>query len=127
MGERRANGPARDTRRYFLMPAQNSPDPYRRNKTRYPGITFRDRADGTRRYAVHFQRRWVQVEGGEKEALAKQAELRRKQARGEVVVNSSVTFAEFSAEWLESKRKLRPWTRKNYEAALTNYLLPRFG
>ena len=28
---------------------------------------------------------------------------------------------------MASKRKLRPWTRQNYEAALTNYLVPRFG
>ena len=56
------------------MQAESSP--FKRNKTRYPGVTFRDRADGSRAYAVYFQRRWIQVEGGEKEALAKQAELR---------------------------------------------------
>jgi integrase len=107
------------------MQAQSNP--YRRNKTRYPGITYRDRADGSRAYAVYFQRRWVQVEGGEKEALAKQAELRGKKSRGEVVRTSNVTFKDFSSEWLESKRKLRPWTKQNYEAALKNYLVPRFG
>jgi integrase len=64
---------------------------------------------------------------GEKEALAKQAELRGKKSRGEVVRTSNVTFKDFSSEWLESKRKLRPWTKQNYEAALTNYLVPRFG
>jgi integrase len=30
-------------------------------------------------------------------------------------------------QWLESKRHLRPWTRKNYRAALDLVLIPHFG
>jgi site-specific recombinase XerC len=79
-------------------------------------------------YSVYFKGRYLPVEGGEQEALAKQAELRGKAARGEKPVTSSkLTFAELAEDWLESKRHLRPWTRKNYRAALDLVLIPRFG
>ncbi|MDQ2983100.1 MAG: site-specific integrase [Actinomycetota bacterium] len=102
-------------------------DPFKRYKTRHPGVTYRTRADGSRTYAVHVERRWVAVEGGEAEAVALQAELRGKKSRGEIVRPSSVKFGAFSEEWIESKRRLRPWTRKQYEGVLAKYLVPRFG
>ena len=49
-------------------------DPTRRHGTRYRGISYRERADGTRTYSVYFRGRYVGVDGGEKEALAKQAD-----------------------------------------------------
>ena len=102
--------------------------PCRRIRTRHRGISYRPRADGSRAYTVFFKGRYLGVEGGEQEALAKQAELRGKSARGEkVVATSRVTFCEVAEQWLESKRHLRPWTRKNYRAALDLVLLPRFG
>jgi integrase len=68
------------------------------------------------------------VDGGEQAALAKQAELRGKAARGErPVTQSKLTFGELAEQWLESKRHLRPWTRRNYRAALDNVLIPRLG
>jgi hypothetical protein len=57
----------------------------------------------------------------------KQAELRAKLARGERVSPRAVKFKEAAAEWFESKRHLRPWTRKSYRSALDRVLLPRFG
>jgi hypothetical protein len=79
-------------------------------------------------YSIYFKGRYIGVEGGEQEALAKQAELRGKAARGEKpLAPTKVTFAEVAELWLASKRHLRPWTRKNYRAALDNVLLPRFG
>ena len=102
--------------------------PYLRIPTRHRGISYRPRADGTRQYTVCFQGRYIGVEGGEREALAKQAELRGKAARGERPVTSTrATFAEVAEQWLASKRHLRPWTRKNYRAALDLVLIPRFG
>jgi len=102
--------------------------PCPRIPTRHRGISYRPRADGSRAYAVYFRGRYIGVEGGEQEALAKQAELRGKAARGEKPITpTKVTFGEFAEEWLESKRHLRPWTRKNYRAALDNVLIPRFG
>ena len=104
------------------------PDPTRRQPTRYRGVSYRLHADGTRQYAVYYRGRYLAVEGGEQEAIAKQAELRGKAARGErAVAPTRQTFAELAEQWLESKRHLRPWTRKNYRAALDLVLLPRFG
>ena len=74
----------------------------------------------------HFKGKYIAVEGGEQEAVAKQAELRGKAARGErVVTPTKVTFGEVAEKWLESKR-LRDYTRRNYRATLDKVLLPRF-
>jgi integrase len=43
------------------------------------------------------------------------------------VTPTKATVAEVAEQWFESKRHLRPWTRKNYRAALDNVLLPRLG
>ena len=103
-------------------------DPFKRNKTRYRGVTYRVRADGSKTYSVYFQGSHLAVEGGEREALARQAELRGKAARGETpVVPSKVTFAVVAEQWIESKRHLRPYTRRNYRAYLDRILLPKFG
>ena len=83
-------------------------DRFKRHKTRHRGITYRLRADGSRVYSVYCKGRYVQVEGGEREALALQAELRGKIARGQQVSPTKVTFAEVAEQWLESKRQLRP-------------------
>lgn len=105
-----------------------SADPTRRHPTRYRGITYRLRKDGSRQYSVYFRRKYVPVEGGEAEALARQADLRGRAARGErAVLPTRQTFAEVAEEWFGSKRCLQPWTRKSYRAALDRILLPRFG
>ena len=67
--------------------------PCPRIPTRHRGISYRPRADGTRAYTVFFKGRYIGVEGGEQEALARQAELRGKAARGEQIATASrVTF-----------------------------------
>jgi integrase len=102
--------------------------PCPRIPTRHRGISYRPRKDGTRAYSAYFKGRYIGIDGGEQEALAKQAELRGKAAKGEKpLAPTKVTFGEVAEQWLESKRHLRPWTRKNYRAALDNVLLPRFG
>lgn len=108
------------------MQAQ-SIDPFKRHQTRHRGITYRAKADGSRTYYVFAAGRQVAVEGGEKQALAKQAELRGKVARGEKLAPANAKFGPLAEEWLASKRKLRPWTRTSYRQALKNELLPLFG
>lgn len=69
-----------------------------------------------------------QRRGGEKEALRAQAESRGKAARGETPVTPTrATFAEVAEQWIESKRKLRTYTRKGYRDALDRILIPRLG
>jgi integrase len=48
-------------------------------------------------------------------------------ARGERVTTPNAKFAALAEDWYDSKRLLRPWTLKDYRAALDNVLLPRFG
>lgn len=105
-----------------------SADPTRRHNTRYRGISYRQRADGTRTYAIYIRGRYIGIEGGEKDALARQAELRGKAARGEApVLPTKATFAQVAEQWFASKHRLRPYTRLNYRATLDRVLLPRFG
>jgi integrase len=107
---------------------QGSGYPCLRVPTRHRGISYRPRADGSRAYAVFFRGKYIGVDGGEQDALAKQAELRGKAARGERPLTATrLTFTEIAEQWFVSKRHLRPWTRKNYRAALDLVLIPRFG
>jgi integrase len=109
------------------MPATKA-SPYKRHPTRYRGISYRERADGTRTYSVYSQGGYVLVNGGEQEALAQQAELRGKAARGEKPVTpTKAKFADVAELWFASKRHLQPWTRKSYRGALDRILIPRFG
>jgi integrase len=110
-----------------MSESKATPGPHKRIKTRHRGITYRLRADGSRSYYVYVNGRFLAVEGGEKQALTKQAELRGRQARGEWVAPGPVKFKQAAEEWFESKRRLRPWTRKNYRSSLDRVLLPAFG
>ncbi len=118
--------PPRET--YVPSGEMTTRNPQKRHATRHRGISYRLRADRSRQYAVYFQGRYLGVEGGEREALAKQAELRGKAARGETpVMPTKASFAEIAEAWFESKRRLRAYTRKNYRATLDRILIPRFG
>jgi integrase len=111
-----------------MSKTNGSADTKRRKVRNHRGISYRVRQDGSRQYSVYFAGRYVAVEGGLRDAVDKQADLRSKASRGErAVVPTKQTFAEVAEEWLLSKRKLQPWTRKAYRAALDNVLLPRFG
>jgi integrase len=107
-------------------------DPYKRHKTAYPGIYYRRRTDGSKIYSVHADGKFVS-HATLKEALAYQANLRAKKARGErILVNDRTTFAELAEQWLEMKRNsgkrpLRARTADEYRKALDLVLLPRFG
>lgn len=103
-------------------------DPYKRQSTRYRGISYRERADGDRTYYVYADGRHLRVEGGEQEALLVQADLRGKIARGLRVSPEATTFAELAEEWFETgSLRWRPSTRNGYRIALDRHLLRRFG
>jgi integrase len=105
-----------------------TPSRFTRHATRYRGISYRQLADGSRQYSVYFRGTYVPVVGGESEAVAKQAELRGKAARGETaILPSKLTFGEVAEQWFESKHRLRAWTRKGYRDSLDRILIPRFG
>jgi integrase len=111
-----------------MSKSKASADPFKRHKTRHRGVTYRVKSDGGRTYSVSHAGRYVTVDGGEQEAIAKQAELRGKAARGErAITTSRATFAEVAEQWYGSKRHLRPWTRKSYRSALDRVLIPRLG
>jgi integrase len=102
-------------------------NPYKRYKTRRPGITYRLRVDGSRRYFVYAQGKQHPVEGGEREALVRQAELRGMAARGQKILPTKVKLDSLAEQWLTSKTKLRETTLADYRADLKNVILPRFG
>ncbi len=107
------------------MPMKNAIDPYKRHKTRWPGVTYREKSDGSRSYFVRAGGSHIPVEGGEKEALELQGKLRT-QPKG-TVVSSNLRFEPLSEEWLASKRHLRPRTLTCYRDALDRIVLPTFG
>lgn len=100
----------------------------RRISTRYRGISYRQRDDGSRVYYVYADGRHHRVDGDEKEALLVQAELRGKRARGLRVTPVETTFGQLAKEWFENGRaRWRLSTRNGYRVALNAHLLPRFG
>jgi integrase len=100
---------------------------HKRHKTRNPGIIYRLRVDGSRTYYVYASGQQLKVEGGEKEAVVLQAELRQRSARGERIAPRNVKLAALAEEWFASKQGLRDSTLSDYRAALDKVLLPRFG
>jgi len=102
-------------------------DRFKRHRTRHRGITYRLKKDASRTYYVYASGRHLAVRGGEKAALAKQAELRGMLSRGERLPSRPLRFAEAAEQWFNSKDKLRGWTKSGYRSALDSVLLPRFG
>jgi integrase len=114
------------------MSAASSQDAVAR-ATRHPvrghrGISYRERAGGSRTYFVFFDGQYRRAGKTLQEALTMQGDLRAKKGRGErTAVPAKKTVAELAAEWLDGKTRLAPWTRKTYEDALRLVLLPTFG
>jgi integrase len=103
-------------------------DPYTRHKTRYPGITYREKEDGGRTYYVTNGSRHLKVDGGEQEALLVQAELRSKKARGLRVTPLPTTFRQAAETWFE--RGCVRWassTQEGYRTSLDLHILPVLG
>jgi integrase len=77
---------------------------------------------------VYHRGRYWGVEGGEQDAIARQAELRGRAARGAAPVGPTrITFAEAADAYINSKHRLRANTKKTYRATLDRVLIPRFG
>jgi integrase len=67
------------------------------------------------------------VQGGERPARLLHAELQRKAARGEPTAIQTKTFGEAVELWLQTKRRIRPATRRHFAWALDKHLLPRLS
>src|SRR5690348_11542472 len=94
-------------------------DLHKRHRTRYLGISYRERANGDRTYYVARGSNHLKVDGGEQEALLVQAELRSKKARGLRVTPPTTTFRTVAESWYE--RGCARWersTRDGYRTAL---------
>jgi integrase len=103
-------------------------DPYKRHKTRYPGITYREKEDGGRTYYVTVGSRHLKVDGGEQEALLVQADMRSKKARGLRVTPPPTTLGEVAQAWFERGCvRWRRSTQRGYKVSLDTHLLPIFG
>ena len=104
-----------------------TPDPYKRHKTRHPGITYRLRKDGSRTYCVYVQGKQHPVDGGERDALELQGKLRGLAAQGQRIAPTKVKISELGEEWLLTKTRLRESTLTDYRADLDSVIVPRFG
>jgi integrase len=104
-------------------------DPFKRHSTRHRGISYRERADGSRAYAIFFEGKYVAAGPTEAGALALQAEYRGKKHRGEkVIVPGKVLVEPVAEEWFaEAARRLRPGTTHEYRRHLDAIIVPRFG
>lgn len=106
-----------------------------RIKSRHRGLYYREDAQGRRRWIVwyedsdgngHFET--LPLGANERDALARQAELRGRRARGaRVAPPTKVTFKDFAEAWLaEESTRLRPKTVEIYRWALETHLYPKF-
>jgi integrase len=102
--------------------------PFKRQPTRHRGVSYRERDGGGRTYFVTVGSRHLRVDGGEREALLVQADLRSKQGRGLRVTPVATTFGELAEEWFElGTARWRRSTQTGYRIALSTHLLPAFG
>lgn len=108
-----------------------------RHKSRHRGIYYRNGSDdpnakGERRWIVwyadsdgrgHYETQ--PVGATEKDALARQAELRGKVSKGERVAPSRVTLEDFANDWLASQEgRLKPKTVSIYRYGLKQHVYP---
>jgi integrase len=103
-------------------------DPFKRYTTRYPGISYRTKEDGSRTYYVTVGSRHLRVDGGEQEALLVQADLRGKKARGLRVTPPPTSFRAVAETWF--RRGCVRWassTQDGYRTSLELHVLPVFG
>src|SRR5438105_4312627 len=105
-----------------MQQERNRVDPAKRHRTKYSGVFYRERRDGTKTYLVSTGGGRFTPAATLKDALALQGDLRSRKARGErVVINDRTKFSELAAEWMElrktsGKRPLRARTAGEYQA-----------
>lgn len=102
-----------------------------RIKTKYPGVAYREKADGTKQYCVWFKGtdgrpRWQNTVGGERDAVRERARIINDIARGKKVAPTKILFSTFAHEWLE-ERTLAPKTIEAYRSQIDTHLIPRLG
>lgn len=101
---------------------------YTRHTTRHRGLSYRQRADGTKTFYGLLNGRRVKLDATQqREAVAEYGELRGDVAKGVKIPPANVRFGDVAEAWYEGTEHLRPWTRIQYRATLDNEVLPRFG
>lgn len=109
--------------------ASSTLDLFKRHKTRHRGISYREKADGSRTYYLFSAGSYIACGPREGDALRKRDELGGRRDRGQpIVVPTKVTFAEYAERWLERRRLETNETRtiEHAEWGLA-HLLPYFG
>lgn len=103
-----------------------------RIKTRYPGVAYRERADGSRQHMIWFEGtdgkgHWQNTTGGLQDAVKTRARIVDRIAHGHKVAPSKVLFADFARTWLEEQTNLRPKSIETYRTQIESHLVPRLG
>ena len=104
----------------------------KRNKTRHPGVYYRERPDGSRQYIIWYvgtdgKPRFENVPGGERGAKQARARIVDRIAHGHHVAPTKLRVSDWAKTWLEERNDIRPKTLKTYETNLKCYVLPRVG
>jgi integrase len=76
-------------------------------------------------YDSNGKRRFITCQS-QREAKDKEAELRSRRAKGDIIVPSKMTFGELADGWVERKG-LKPSTARAWVSCLNRHLLPVFG
>jgi integrase len=115
---------------------QDKAKPRREHVPRRRGIYYRLDVKGRRvpgTFEISFYdslgvRRWQTITGSVEDAEAARAEVAGRKRRGERVVRSKQTLAEYVPVWLDGQAgRLRPKTITTYEGALRLHVVPRLG
>lgn len=97
--------------------------------TQHRGLSYRE-VNGGRTYLGFIPGRGrVKLQASTyTDAVAEYSEMRGKVAKGEKVAPASIKFSEVASAWMESKDgRLRETTRRGYQDALDNEIIPVFG
>lgn len=103
-----------------------------RHKTKYPGVMYRLRPDGSRQLMYWFmgsdgKPHWKNFPGGERECAKERAKVIARLAHGEKIVPSRTLFEDFARAWLEEQHGLSPKSVETYRNAIEVHLIPRLG
>jgi integrase len=104
----------------------------KRYKTKYPGVAYRLKTDGTRQHMIWYvgtdgKPRWENVEGGLGDAHRARCKIVDRIAHGHKIAPTRTLFAQFAREWLEEQINLRPNSVAAYQYAIEKHLIPRLG
>lgn len=112
---------------------QTKANPPRRTKVKnHRGIYWRPGPGRSKVYEIGYTdetgtQRWLTIEGGREDAIAKREELQTRKRKGESVVPSRRTLDDAAEAWLAAQANLRPGTLALYRSNLRTHILPRLG